>query len=248
MLVGNLVAESLSVNGVANMGRAFIQQNDPSTIGLDVIGASSSGVSIARIRDPNGNSVFEIDGAGRILSPFNAGDWRPSDQNMIAWTMNPAACTASGTTLSLGYIYFIQVILRAPTTITNLCAVIGTAGSGLTSGQCLAGLYTSGGTRVGVTADLSTTWNSSGDKTMALTSPYSAAAGKYYVAFLVNGSTSPTFACGSTLGASFTPGNARLTSGNYRFCRSGSGQTSLPSSFTMTSATPDANNVWAAVA
>ena len=248
MLVGNLVAESLSVNGVSALGRVFIQQDDPAKIGLDVIGISSSGASIVRFRDPNGTSVFEIDGAGRILSPFNANAWRPTDQGLVAWTMDPASCTTSGTTLSLGYIYFMEVILRAPTTITSLCAVLGSAGSGLTSGQCLAGLYTSSGTRVGVTADLSTTWNSAGDKTMALTSPYSAAAGKYYVAFLVNGTTSPTFACGSTLGAAFTPGNAHLTSGNYRFCRSGSGQTSLPSSFTMTSATADANNVWAAVA
>lgn len=248
MLAGNMVAESLTVNGAANLGRAFIQQNDASTIGLDVIGASSSGASIARIRDPNGNSVFEIDGAGRILSPFNAADWRPSDQNMLAWTMNPASCTTAGTTLSAGYIYFMQVILRVPTTITSLCAVIGAAGSGLTSGQCLAGLYSSSGTRVGATADMSTTWNSAGDKAMALTSSYVASAGKYYVALLFNGTTSPTFACGSTLGASFTPGNARLTSGNYRFCRSASGQTSLPTNYTMTSATPDANNVWAGIA
>ncbi|MFJ6729360.1 CHAP domain-containing protein [Streptomyces sp. NPDC091281] len=246
--VGSLVAESLSVNGALNAGRAFIQQTDLARIGLDVIGLSSSAASIARFRDPNGNSVFEIDGAGRILSSVNPGEWRPADQNMLAWTMNPASCTAAGTTLSLGYIYFMQVILRAPATIANLCGFVGTAGSGLTSGQCLAGLYTAAGSRVGVTADQSTVWNSAGDKTMALTAPYAAAAGRYYVALLVNGSTSPTFACGSTMGAAFTPGNARLTAGTYRFCRSGSGQTSLPSSFTMSGATPDANNVWAGVA
>ncbi|MGW0920075.1 hypothetical protein ACWD3J_13795 [Streptomyces sp. NPDC002755] len=248
MLVGSLVAESLSVNGVSNLGRTFIQQDDPAKIGLDVIGMSSSGASIARFRDPNGVSVFEIDGAGRILSPFNSNVWRPTDQGMIAWTMDPACCTTTGSTLSAGYVYFMEVILRAPATITSLCAVVGTAGSGLTSNQCFAGLYTAAGARVGVTADMSTTWNSAGDKTMNLTAPYAAAAGKYYVAFLVNGTTSPTFACGSTLGAAFTPGNAHLTSGNHRFCRSASGQTSLASNYTMTSATPDANNVWAGVA
>ncbi|MEU0354982.1 hypothetical protein [Streptomyces cyaneofuscatus] len=248
LAVGNLVADQLSVTGPLNAGRAFIQQTDPTLIGLDVTGMSSTGASIMRVRDPNGNSVFEVDGAGRILSPFNAGAWRPADQNMLAWTMDPASCTPAGSTLAGGYIYFMQVILRAPATVSSLCAVVGTAGSGLTSGQCLAGLYTAAGTRVGVTADQSGVWNSAGDKAMALSSSYAAAAGKYFVAFLVNGTTSPTFACGSTLGAAFTPGNARLSAGAYRFCRSGSGQTSLPSSFTMSGATPDANNVWAGIA
>ncbi|MET9445338.1 hypothetical protein [Streptomyces sp. NPDC006610] len=248
MLVPNLVSETLSVNGPMNAGRLFVQQNDSSTIGLDVIGASSSGQSIVRIRDANGNSVFEINAAGQILSTVNSNEWRPADHGLIAWPMNPAACTNTGTTLSAGYIYFIEVILRSSATITSLCTVIGTAGSGLTSGQCLGGLYTAAGTRVGVTADQSTVWNSAGDKTMNLTTPYTAAAGKYYIALLFNGTTSPTFACGSTMGAAFTPGNVHLTSGNYRYCRSASGQTSLPASYTMTSATPDANSVWAAVA
>ncbi|MER7309939.1 hypothetical protein [Streptomyces griseoluteus] len=248
MMVGNLVAESLSVNGVATAGRMFVQQDDSTKIGLEVAGYSMSGASLVKFRDANGTTVFEITAAGQIVSPVNSNEWRPADQNLLAWTMNPAACTTSGTTLSLGVVYFAEVILRSSATVTSLCAVLGSAGSGLTSGQCLAGLYTASGTRVGVTADMSTTWNTAGDKTMNLTTPYSAAAGKYYVAFLANGTTSPTFACGSTLGAAFTPGNAHLTSGNYRFCRSSSGQTSLPANFTMTAATPDANNVWAAVA
>jgi hypothetical protein len=193
-----------------------------------------------------GGTVVDLSAGGSGGS--TSANFQPSDHGLLSWTMDPAACSATGTTLSLGVIYFLEVVLRSAATISNLCAVIGTAGSGLTAGQCLAGLYTSTGTRVGITADQATVWNSTGDKSMALTSSYSAAAGKYYVAFLVNGTTSPTFACGSTLGASFTPGNAHLTSGNYRFCRSASGQTSLPASYTITSATPDANNVWAAVA
>ncbi|WP_405994952.1 CHAP domain-containing protein [Streptomyces sp. NBC_00986] len=248
LLAGNVVADALTVAGRLNAGRVNIQQNDLSTIGLDVIGFSSSAVSIARFRDADGNTVFEIDGAGRIISAVNSNAWRPVDQGLVAWTMDPASCTPAGSSLSAGYIYFMEVILRNAATITSLCAVVGTAGSGLTSGQCLAGLYTASGTRVGVTADMSTTWNSAGDKTMALTSSYAAAAGKYYIAFLHNGTTSPVFAAGSSLGATFTPGNAHLASGSYRFCRSASGQTSLPTSYTMTSATADANNIWAAAA
>ncbi|MGW4270888.1 hypothetical protein ACWEGQ_00625 [Streptomyces seoulensis] len=173
--------------------------------------------------------------------------WTPSDHGMAAWSFDPAACSTTGTTLSAGYVYLTEIVLRQATTISKVHVVLGSAGSGLTANQCLAGLYTTAGTRVGVTADMSATWTSAGSKAMALTGSYAAAAGRYYVALLVAGTTSPTFACGSTLGNSFTPGNANLSVGGYRFCRFGPSQTSLPASVTLSSFTPDANNLWVAV-
>ncbi|MEW1675557.1 CHAP domain-containing protein [Streptomyces noursei] len=190
----------------------------------------------------SGGTVVDLSTGGSAPANF-----QPSDHGLTGWTFDPACCSTTGTTLSVGCIYFVEVVLRSAATISNLCATLGAGGSGLTPGQCLAALYTASGSRVGITNDLSTVWNTAGDKTLALTSSYGAAAGKYYIAFLVNGATSPTFACGSTLG-NFTPGNAHLTPGNYRFCRSATGQTSLPPNYTMTSATPDTNCVWAAVA
>ncbi|MEU4154763.1 hypothetical protein [Streptomyces antimycoticus] len=170
--------------------------------------------------------------------------WAPVDQGLIAWTFDPACCSTTGTTLAAGFIYLIEIVLRQAATISKINAVIGTAGATLTANQCLAGLYDTTGTRRGITADMSTTWTTAGNKAMPLTASYSAAAGKYYLALLFNGTTSPTFACGSTLGATFTPGNANLAAGSYRFCRSAAGQTSLPTSITLSGYTPDANNVW----
>jgi hypothetical protein len=184
---------------------------------------------------------------GTWVTPAAPGsEWTPADQGLAAWSMDPASCTGSGTTLSAGFIYLVQLLLRAPATLTKVHAVLGAAGSGLTSGQCLAGYYDTAGNRVGTTADMSTTWNSAGNKAMALTASYAAPAGKLYAAFLFNGTTSPTFACGSTLGATFTPGNANLSAGAYRFCRSAAGQTALPATVTLSGFTPDANNLWAA--
>lgn len=180
-------------------------------------------------------------------TPAYPSEWAPADHGFTAWAFDPAAASTTGTTLTSGYIYMLGIVLRQAVTVTNLHALLGSAGSGLTSGQCLAALYDSAGTRRGITADQSTAWTSAGSKTMALTSTYAAAAGRYYVALLFVGTTSPTFACGSTLGASFTPGNAGLTAGSYRFCRSASGQTSLPTTVTLSGYTPDANNVWAAL-
>ena len=173
--------------------------------------------------------------------------WTPADHGLTAWTFDPAASSTTGTPLSTGFIYMVGIVLRQATSISKVHAVLGAAGSGLTAGQCLAGLYDAAGNRVAITADQSTAWASAGHKAMNLTASYSAAAGRYYVALLFVGTTSPTFACGSTLGAAFTPGNANLSAGSYRFCRSASGQSALPGSVTLSGFTPDANNVWAAV-
>ncbi|MCP9209656.1 hypothetical protein [Streptomyces cucumeris] len=174
--------------------------------------------------------------------------WTASDSGLIAWTFDPANSSTTGTTLTAGYIYLLKVMVRQPATLTKINMVVGTAGSTLTSGQNLAGLYDTSGTRRAITADLSTTWTSAGNKTINFTSSYSAAAGAYYLALVFNGTSSPVFACGSTLGAAFTPGNANLSSGSYRFCRSpANGNTSLPVNITLSGYTPDANNLYGAV-
>lgn len=203
------------------------------------------------------NGSLAIDTANKVLYAKTAGAWGllgpvnntfgPGDHGLLAWTMDPGASSANGTNLSAGFIYMLQVVLRQPATISKINLVLGAAGATLTANQCLAGLYDSSGNRVAITADMSTTWNSAGNKTMNLTSSYTAAPGKYYIALLFNGTTSPTFACGSTLGAAFTPGNANLSAGSYRWCRSASGQTTLPASVVLSGYTPDANNVYAGV-
>ncbi|MET9360383.1 hypothetical protein ABZX93_05690 [Streptomyces sp. NPDC006632] len=174
--------------------------------------------------------------------------WTANDHGFITWAFDPACSSSSGTSLTAGYVYLVQVILRSAATISKIAAVLGTAGATLTANQCLAGLYSSSGTRLAVTGDQATAWTTTGYKAMSLTSAYSAAAGKYFVALVVNGTTPPTVACGSTYGANFTPGNANLTASNYRFCRSGTaGNTSLATSITLSGYTPDSNNVWVAV-
>jgi hypothetical protein len=237
--------------GVAALGARNSLANVRLTGRRTTAGAPTSGTWDAgdTVQDSTGAWWLCTSGGtpGTWVTPAAPGsEWTPADQGLAAWSMDPASCTGAGTTLSAGFIYLVQLLLRAPATLTKVHAVLGAAGSGLTSGQCLAGYYDTAGNRVATTADMSTTWNSAGNKAMALTASYAAPAGKLYAAFLFNGTTSPTFACGSTLGATFTPGNANLTAGAYRFCRSAAGQTSLPTSITLSGYTPDANNVWAA--
>ncbi|MEU9349043.1 hypothetical protein AB0D74_48385 [Streptomyces sp. NPDC048278] len=227
------------------------------------LGAAGAGPTIAlksddptttNARTPTAHASSHAAGGSDAISPTAIGAlslasygnlWVPSDHGLKAWSFDPACSSPNGTALSTGFIYLVELILRQADTLSNVHAVIGTAGSGLTSGQCLAGYYTTAGSRAGITADQSTVWNSVGSKAMPLLTPYVAPAGKLFAAFLFVGTTSPVFACGSTLGNTFTPGNANLSVGAYRFCRSASGQTALPASITLSGYTPDANNLWA---
>jgi hypothetical protein len=172
--------------------------------------------------------------------------WYPSDQGWLGWSMDPTTAAGSNV-LVLGTVQHIAIPLRQPATITSIVATVIGAGVGLTAGQCFAGIYNSAGTRVGVTADQSTAWLTTGPKTMALTAPIAAApAGMYYVALLTNGGTSPAFA----RDFNDTPGTANvgLTAATFRFATGPTVQTSLPASITMSSRLTSSQTFFAALA
>jgi hypothetical protein len=156
----------------------------------------------------------------------------PSDFGWIAWSSDPGGANGTGAPNS-NVITLIMVFLRQTATISNIVVATTTPGSGLTSSENFAGIYDSGGTRRGVTADQSTTWAAAaGAKVMALTSAYTnAPAGTYYVAILSNGTTPPVFRLSAASGA--LP-NAGLTGAALRFATNGTG-TTLPSSITPSS-------------
>lgn len=119
--------------------------------------------------------------------------WQPSDHGLISWPYDPSVAT-SGTALPVaGTLYLVRLHVPTATTVTNLLGDVVTAGSGLTAGQCFAGLF-QGGTLLGTTADQSTAWATTGVKTMALTAPVAVAAGDVYVGVYYNGTTGPAFA------------------------------------------------------
>ncbi|MFE9865861.1 hypothetical protein ACFYPZ_24505 [Streptomyces sp. NPDC005506] len=174
--------------------------------------------------------------------------WGPADQGLKAWSFDPSVAGFQSAPVG-GSVYLMRVKLRQATTISKVVLMTVSAGSGLTANQNYAGLYTASGTRVGVTANQASAWTTANNTlSMSLTASYSAIAGDYYVAFVSNGSTRPGFVCATTLGATRTPGNANLASGGYRYCIGATGQTSLPSSLSIASATPDANAYWVGLA
>lgn len=178
------------------------------------------------------------------LLPANAQG--PADQNLIAWNYDPVAASGSAVPAS-GVIQLVRIVLREPATITNVLLHVGVAGTGFTSGDQFAGLYTAAGSRVGVTADQTTNWGSTGLQTMPLTAPYAAAAGTYYVAFVQTGSANVAFARSTGIASTSAMANAGLTAATARFATNGTSQTTLPSSITMSANVLATVTFWAAV-
>lgn len=125
----------------------------------------------------------------------------PSDYGWISWAFDPYKAYSSFIA-SAGIAGFTLLPIRQPTTITNVLMDVAISGGTLTSGRCLAGLFDSTGHLLSATADQHTNWQSTGLKTMALTTPQAVLPGLYYVGYFWNGSTGPSFSFDQAAGAS----------------------------------------------
>ncbi len=176
----------------------------------------------------------------------NHGFWS-SDLGFIAWNFDPGVGLVGQSAFTAGTVHMMRIDLKGQATVTNIIMGIQTAGVALTADQCFAGIYDASGTRLGITADMSTQWLSVGVQTMPLTSPLALAAGTYYVAVVSNGTTQPSMArsAGATTVGPIM--NAGLTVSNARWANDGTSQTSLPTSITMSSRTYGATGWWVAL-
>lgn len=192
-----------------------------------------------------------LDRRGVVRSQVNGIDapsceWQPDDLSAIAWAFDPAAISNTHTTVS-GTLYLIRLNIRYPKTITNILFGVTTAATAVTANQNFVALYNSAGTRVAVSTAgvLDGPIASTGIKSIALSSPYAAAAGMYWAAILLNaGGTQAVLARGQ--GASLTIPNMGLTAANFRFAVNGTGLTSTPASITPASnSITGAGTIWA---
>jgi hypothetical protein len=165
-------------------------------------------------------------------APDHSYSWKPADSGLLLATADPVLCSTQ-LQPSAGPIFLAKVWVPVSTTVANLLMYVQTAGATLTAGQNLAGIYNPAGTLVAQTADQSsgTAWNTIGWKTMALTAqggqtitPLAGGAGVWYwAAYLVNGTTTPKFACTpSGVGAGINIGNgypyaAAVPGASHRF-------------------------------
>lgn len=174
------------------------------------------------------------------------GNFSPSDYGYISWSYDPAFGASASTAPTAGQAYGVLVPIRQNTTITNVVLSIGFAGATLTSGQCFAGLMDHSGNLLSATADQSTTWQSAGLKTMALTAPQAVTPGMYYVAFFGNGTTMPKFWYSGVLFPNDSAGGQFTSSPRNAADTTHTGLTTAfhtPATFTALATTP----FWAAV-
>ena len=151
---------------------------------------------------------------------------QPGERGFLSWTLQPEATQSIGTAPPSGAMRLQRHKLRSAATITNLHVGVLVAGSTLTAGQNLMGIYSTSGNLLAQTGDQSVAWTTAGMKTAALTSPLNLPAGDFYVAFLAVGTTPPTFARGHDNSSSFI--NGLTASGQHLYITNGAGLTALP--------------------
>lgn len=139
--------------------------------------------------------------------------WGPEDQNMIAWTVDPAALLNEFTVAS-GTLYLARLALPA-TTVTNI--IVDLRASGAAASNVRAGLYNSAGTLLSGSANVEASIGAAGVYTIPLGTPQAVSAGHYYAGFFIVGAT-PT-----VLTSHVSSGPNNLMGSSYRSATSTTG-------------------------
>jgi Pectate lyase superfamily protein len=226
---------------------------------LNILGGEWWGVSSGFKDGGNNTSVYDAGSARYWLGAHNAqavdvpvgvssvgaGDSvRPDELGWLGWAYD-SGMVGGGTVVTAGVLQLIKVSLRRPATVGKVVVYVQAAGATLTSGQNFAGLYDMTGTQIDVTADQTTAWGTTGLKTTSLAGSHLLAAGDYYVALVANGTTTPAFGRQGNLNGTLYNGN--LAAAVKRFGTQLTGQTSLPSTLTLSSTASGGVAYWAAL-
>jgi len=192
-----------------------------------VIGNTTASIGANQQGIVSSNGVLQVydANAGSSLQPPLDG---PILNGAVAWSMDPVRATTANTPGS-GSLSLSRVFVNYKATITNLYLSVQAAGSGLTAGQNLVGMYDANGNRVGISADQTSAWGTTGSKTAALTMTGALEPGVYYLAFLSNGTTVPHLNGGDNVLQNIGPLTAPFRFGSL------AGQTTLPSTITLSS-------------
>jgi hypothetical protein len=191
-------------------------------------GSAVNGNSATVITNPSPTQAAISQGVITPPSPPTLG-FVPSDLGYLAWTYDPALSLSVAGAVTSGTVNIFRILIRAPVLVTSIELEIGTAGVTLTAGQNLLGLVTPAGTQIGITADQSAAWVSTGLKTAALTGgPFVLSPPFVWAELLSVGATPPLFARLNNVNATITNTGAAATT-NFRCATNVTGQTALPS-------------------
>lgn len=231
--IGRASTVTVGAQGGAVQG----QQLDPGSTFSTIMSADALPVyGIAAAANASILTVQQADFSGA-----NPPQWQPSDDGFLAWTDDYAG-VLGGMTPTAGTIYLVRHKLRRPATVTNVLWLA--VGAATAPASTYGALYSAAGNLLGVSAEFSATWSTTtGLKTIPLTTPYVAAAGDYYAAFLMGSAGAvPTLA---QMSAQIVV-NSSKTGLNSRFATGTTGLTAAPPGAT-TTATVLSNAIWSAL-
>lgn len=141
--------------------------------------------------------------------------WGPAVYGFKSWAYDPVVATTQ-TAPTAGTMQIVRLMATEALTTSNVYLNVGTAG--VATANAYVAIYQNG-TLVAQSADISSTLNSTGIKTVSLSA--SVAAGTFYVAFWVGSATTvPAFSRGAGVGLP----NAKLGT-NYRYATADTGLT-----------------------
>jgi parallel beta-helix repeat protein len=237
VLLGNGWSATSGVTNQPKYGIAEKSSNDGPNLVVGNTGAGHVTGDINLLNTTSNVQDAHNGSNGAHPATFAYGSDSPSKHGLVEWNYDPIAAvasTANSTTLASGTVQLVKITAQTGGTVNNIIVNCLALGSTLTSGQNFAAIFDSSGNRLGITADQTTAWGSTGLKTMALTAGVTLTAGAdYYIAFLSVGTTPPKFA--QTGVGSFLEVNVGLGSTVLRFCTNVTGQTAMPSSLTLSS-------------
>ncbi len=166
------------------------------------------------VYDPT--KVNLIESAGNVQRPFTG------------WTADPANASGSNSlTLTPGTVYVMEAEVKAGR-VSTIDFSLSAGGSGITGGYI--GLYDLDRSRLGTSSNVSGAFAASGTKSVNLSTPVAVSDGKYYIAFLVVGSSGPSIQSSADLGIA----NLGRSIAPYRSATADTGQSSLPASLSST--------------
>ena len=172
----------------------------------------TSGITLG----PSGNISY----TGTLTGATQPNVVLPGDQGYISWTFD-ASSMQNSSTASNSTLYVAAFYLRTTQLVSTVSIWVGAAGTTLTAGENLVGIFNSSGTLLTGSADQTTNWGSIGTKNAALTTPQTLGAGWYWIGVLSNGTgTQPKFGVGAGIiggSSSQWPANAGTSGGNVRY-------------------------------
>ena len=181
---------------------------------------------------------------GVYAEPPSAAGWIPTDNGLLLAVCDMAAAGASAAMVG-GSVYLGKMVVRRDVTVSRVWFQTSVAGTGSSTGSYV-GLYSQAGTRLAQSTDADATAAfkaTAGPQSVALDVPQALKAGTFVWAALVENldGTQPSL---TTYAATIAArANLGLPPSQYRAASGGTGQTTLPSSLTVSSQSA-ANPIW----